>query len=168
MEARIADDHLGFLRPKMDGKFFLLGDSRGARFMDDDLHEGDLFQGHLAAMADQVREQVLKGLDAWGEILLTGPIHLAPIWTSPLTHPGRTPQKIFDGHERHAFVYVTRQAHGDQQPSSALIPAQMPTRGQAIGELLGRLLGDGLTTARAQAILAAVPAQEGVTEGTVR
>jgi hypothetical protein len=52
----VAHDHLGFLWPNMDGKFFLLGDSRGARFMDDDLHEGDLFQGHLAAMADQVRE----------------------------------------------------------------------------------------------------------------
>jgi hypothetical protein len=57
-------------------------------------------------------------------------------------------------------MYVTGQAHCDQQPSSALIPAHVPTRGQAIGELLGWLLGDGLTTARAQAILAAVPAQE--------
>jgi hypothetical protein len=55
-------------------------------------------------------------------------------------------------------MYVTGQVHCDQQPSSALIPAQMPTHGQAIGELLGRLLGDSLTTARAQAILAAVPA----------
>ena len=56
LEERMAHDHLGFLWPNMDGKFFLLGDSRGARFMDDGLHEGDLFQGHLAAMADQVRE----------------------------------------------------------------------------------------------------------------
>jgi hypothetical protein len=64
MEACIADDRLGFLRPKMDGKFFLLGDGRWVGLMDHDLNEGDLFQGHLAAVADQVREQVLKGLDS--------------------------------------------------------------------------------------------------------
>jgi hypothetical protein len=94
-----ADGSLRFIWPKMDGKFFLLGDGRWARLMDHELNEGDLFQVHLTAVADQVREQVIKGLDPWGEILLTGPIHLAHKWTSPLTRPTRTLQEIVDRHQ---------------------------------------------------------------------
>jgi hypothetical protein len=107
----------------MDGKFFLLGDGRWARVMDHDMNKGNLFQAHLAIVADQVREQVIKGLDPWGEILLTGPIYLPEKWTSPLTHPRRTPQEIFDRHERHSSMYVTRQNHDHREPSLSLIPA---------------------------------------------
>jgi hypothetical protein len=85
----------------MDGKFFLLWDSRWARLMDHELNERYTSEVHLAAVADQVRWQVIRGLDPWGEILLTGPIHLPQKWTSPLIHPRRTPQDLVDRHEGH-------------------------------------------------------------------
>jgi hypothetical protein len=90
----------------MDGKFFLLGDGRWARLMNHDLHEGDLFQVYLAAVAAQVREQVIKGLDPWREILLTDSVHFPHKWTSPLTYPRRTSDERIDGHQRHSSMYV--------------------------------------------------------------
>ena len=100
-EERSTDDRLGFIWPKMDGKFFLLWDGRGAPLMDHESNERHTAEVHLAAVADQVLWQVIRGLDPWGEILLTGPIHLPHKWTSPLTHPTRTAQESIESHERH-------------------------------------------------------------------
>jgi hypothetical protein len=55
LEERVVTDCLGFLWPKMDDKFFVLWDGRWAHRMDHDMNKGDLFQVHLAAVADQVR-----------------------------------------------------------------------------------------------------------------
>jgi hypothetical protein len=93
----------------MDDKFFVLWDGRWVRRMDHDMKKGDLLQVHLAAVAEQVRQEVINGLDPRGEILMTGPIHLTHEWTSPLAHPGRTRQELIDGHARHASMSVTRQ-----------------------------------------------------------
>jgi hypothetical protein len=76
MDERLGDDRLGFTRPKMDGKFFLLRDGGWARLMDHEVHERYTAKVHLAAVTDQVRWQVIRGVDPWGEILLTGSIHL--------------------------------------------------------------------------------------------
>jgi hypothetical protein len=97
-QQRIADDRLGLTRPHMDGKFFRLADGRWASLMDHELNQGDLSEVHLAAVADQVLWQVIKGLNLWGEILLTGPIHLTRKWTSPLIRPRRTLQDLVDHH----------------------------------------------------------------------
>jgi hypothetical protein len=99
MEACKADDRLGFIWPNLNGKFFRLWDGRWARPMDHEANDGDVSEVHLAAVADQVLWQVIRGLDPQGEILLTGPIHLPQKWTSPLTRPGRTSQNPVDRHQ---------------------------------------------------------------------
>jgi hypothetical protein len=70
-----------FTRPHMDGTFFPLRDGVWAPLMDHELNEGHLSEVHLAAMADQVWGQVMRGLDALREFLLTGPLHLPHAWT---------------------------------------------------------------------------------------
>jgi hypothetical protein len=132
----------------MDGKFFPLRDSRWARLMDDEVNERYAPEVHLAALTDQVLWQVIRGLDPSGEILLTAPIHLPHIGTSPLTHPRRTPQDLVDSHELHLF-------HIEQVSPVITLP------GLAGGELIRWLLRchfrNGFQAWRTQAILAAVP-----------
>jgi hypothetical protein len=57
-------------------------------------------------------------------------------------------------------MHVMQQDNGHEQPSSPLIDAWVPARGQAIRWLIGRLILNGLMTARAEAILPSIPALE--------
>jgi hypothetical protein len=115
--------YLAFFRPKMDGKLFPLRDSRWARLMDYEVNERYASEVHLAAVTDQVLWQVIRGLDPSGEILLTAPIHLSHIGTSPLTHPRRTPQDLVDSHALH-LLHVER------------VSPVIPLPGLARGELI--------------------------------
>ncbi len=98
-QEHVAEPRLGFLRPDMDGKFFRLADNRWARLMDYELDERKIAEIHLAAVADQLPRQVMRGFDPRREILLADRIHLPHEWTSPLTHPRRTTQDVVDRHQ---------------------------------------------------------------------
>jgi hypothetical protein len=91
--------------------------------MDDEVNERYAPEVHLAALTDQVLWQVIRGLDPSGEILLTAPIHLPHIGTSPLTHPRRTPQDLVDSHALH-LLHVER------------VSPVIPLPGLARGELI--------------------------------
>jgi hypothetical protein len=91
--------------------------------MDDEVNERYASEVYLATVTDQVLWQVIRGLDPSGEILLTAPIHLPHIGTSPLTHPGRTPQDLVDRHALH-LLHVARVSH------------VLPLSGLARGELI--------------------------------
>ena len=91
--------------------------------MDYEVNERYTSEVHLAAVTDQVLWQVIRGLDPLGKILLTAPIHLPHIGTSPLTHPRRTPQDLVDSHELHR-LHVAQ--------VSPVIPLPGPARGELI------------------------------------